>query len=146
MKTKLKYITILIAFLFFGSSIADESQKNIYVVPIQDVIDLGIPGLVNRSIDLAEDKNADLIIFDIDTFGGRVDAATQIKDAISGTDILTVGFINRRAISAGSLIALSCDKIYMTEGATIGATSVVDMSGTKPVSYTHLTLPTINWV
>ena len=107
MKTKLKYITILIAFLFFGSSIADESQKNIYVVPIQDVIDLGIPGLVNRSIDLAEDKNADLIIFDIDTFGGRVDAATQIKDAISGTDILTVGFINRRAISAGSLIALS---------------------------------------
>ena len=131
MKTKLKYITILIAFLFFGSSIADESQKNIYVVPIQDVIDLGIPGLVNRSIDLAEDKNADIIIFDIDTFGGRVDAATQIKDAISGTDILTVGFINRRAISAGSLIALSCDKIYMTEGATIGATSVVDMSGTK---------------
>ena len=131
MKTKLKYITILIAFLFLGSSIADENQKNIYVVPIQDVIDLGIPGLVNRSIDLAEDKNADLIIFDIDTFGGRVDAATQIKDAISGTDILTVGFINRRAISAGSLIALSCDKIYMTEGATIGATSVVDMSGTK---------------
>tara|TARA_B100000579_G_scaffold352569_1_gene306977 strand:+ start:470 stop:1675 length:1206 start_codon:yes stop_codon:yes gene_type:complete len=131
MKTKLKYIIILLGFLIFGPSIAEESQKNIYVVPIQDVIDLGIPGLVNRSISLAEENNADLIVFDIDTFGGRVDAATQIKDAISGTEISTVGFINRRAISAGSLIALSCDKIFMTEGATIGATSVVDMSGTK---------------
>ena len=131
MKTKLKYIIILLGFLIFGPSLAEESQKNIYVVPIQDVIDLGIPGLVNRSISLAEENNADLIVFDIDTFGGRVDAATQIKDAISGTEIPTVGFINRRAISAGSLIALSCDKIFMTEGATIGATSVVDMSGTK---------------
>ena len=131
MKTKLKYVIILLGFLIFGPSLAEESQKNIYVVPIQDVIDLGIPGLVNRSISLAEENNADLIVFDIDTFGGRVDAATQIKDAISGTEISTVGFINRRAISAGSLIALSCDKIFMTEGATIGATSVVDMSGTK---------------
>ena len=131
MKTKLKYIIILLGFLILGPSLAEESQKNIYVVPIQDVIDLGIPGLVNRSISLAEENNADLIVFDIDTFGGRVDAATQIKDAISGTEISTVGFINRRAISAGSLIALSCDKIFMTEGATIGATSVVDMSGTK---------------
>ena len=131
MKTKLKYIIILLGFLIFGPSLAEERQKNIYVVPIQDVIDLGIPGLVNRSISLAEENNADLIVFDIDTFGGRVDAATQIKDAISGTEISTVGFINRRAISAGSLIALSCDKIFMTEGATIGATSVVDMSGTK---------------
>jgi membrane-bound serine protease (ClpP class) len=79
----------------------------------------------------AEQKNADLIIFDIDTFGGRVDAATQIKDAISSSSIPTIAFINRRAISAGSLISLSCNKIYMTEGATIGATSVVDMSGNK---------------
>ena len=72
-----------------------------------------------------------MIVFDIDTFGGRVDAATQIKDSISSTDIETIAFINRRAISAGSLISLSCDQIYMTEGATIGATSVVDMSGSK---------------
>lgn len=110
---------------------AEGLNKKVYVIPIQDVIDLGIPGLVSRGIDLAEENNAKLIIFDIDTFGGRVDAATQIKDSIASTDIETIAFINRRAISAGSLISLSCDKIYMTEGATIGATSVVDMSGSK---------------
>jgi membrane-bound serine protease (ClpP class) len=114
--------------LLFSS---EEPKSLIYIVPINDVIDLGIPSLVTRAVSEAEQKNADLIIFDIDTFGGRVDAATQIKDAISSSSIPTIAFINRRAISAGSLISLSCNKIYMTEGATIGATSVVDMSGNK---------------
>ena len=131
MKTKFKHIWLFILFLTLGSSIAEESKKNIYVVPIQDTIDLGIPSFVNRAISAAEKNSAELIIFDIDTFGGRVDAATQIKDAISATDITTIAFINRRAISAGSLISLSCDQIYMTDGGTIGATSVVDMSGSK---------------
>ena len=131
MKTKFKNIIISAFFLFSVFIAAEGLSKKVYVVPIQDVIDLGIPGLVSRGIDLAESNNADLIIFDIDTFGGRVDAATQIKDAIASTEIETIAFINRRAISAGSLISLSCDQIFMTEGATIGATSVVDMSGSK---------------
>ncbi|RPG64977.1 MAG: nodulation protein NfeD [Flammeovirgaceae bacterium TMED290] len=131
MKTKFKNIILSTIFLMTAIVFAEGLKKKVYVIPIQDVIDLGIPGLVSRGIDLAEVNNAELIIFDIDTFGGRVDAATQIKDAIASTDIETVAFINRRAISAGSLISLSCDKIYMTEGATIGATSVVDMSGSK---------------
>ena len=131
MKTKFKNILIGIAFLLSAFVFAEQTTKKVYVVPIQDVIDLGIPGLVSRAVDLAETNNASLIIFDIDTFGGRVDAATQIKDSISSTEIETVAFINRRAISAGSLISLSCDQIYMTGGATIGATSVVDMSGSK---------------
>ena len=131
MKTKFKNIIIGTIFFISAFIAAEESSKKVYVIPIQDVIDLGIPGLVNRGIDLAESNNADLILFDIDTFGGRVDAATQIKDAIASTEIETIAFINRRAISAGSLISLSCDQIYMTEGATIGATSVVDMSGSK---------------
>lgn len=131
MKTKFKNIILSAIFLMSAMIFAEGLNKKVYVIPIQDVIDLGIPGLVSRGINLAEENNAKLIIFDIDTFGGRVDAATQIKDSIASTDIETIAFINRRAISAGSLISLSCDKIYMTEGATIGATSVVDMSGSK---------------
>ena len=131
MKTKFQ-TTILSWFLASSLLFSSEEPKSlIYIVPINDVIDLGIPSLVTRAVSEAEQKNADLIIFDIDTFGGRVDAATQIKDAISSSSIPTIAFINRRAISAGSLISLSCNKIYMTEGATIGATSVVDMSGNK---------------
>jgi len=131
MKTKFQYIWLFILFIALSGTIAEETKKNIYIIPIQDTIDLGIPSFVNRAIDIAESNNSELIIFDIDTFGGRVDAATQIKDSISETEIPTIAFINRRAISAGSLISLSCDKIYMTDGATIGATSVVDMTGSK---------------
>jgi len=131
MKTKFNKLWIFILCVIFSITLADNHNTKVYVVPIQNTIDLGIPAFVNRAIDTAEKDDAKLIIFDIETFGGRVDAATQVKDAISGTDIQTIAFINRRAISAGSLIALSCDKIYMTSGATIGATSVVDMSGEK---------------
>ena len=80
---------------------------------------------------MAEENSSDFIIFDIDTFGGRVDAATQIKDIILSSQIQTIAFINRRAISAGALISLSCDSIYMTKGATIGAATAVDAQGEK---------------
>ena len=103
----------------------------VYRVPIEGTIDLGLPPFIQRMIDKAESENAAAIIFDINTFGGRVDAATQIKDAILGSDITTIAFINRRAISAGALISLSCEKIYMTGGGLIGAATAVDMSGKK---------------
>ena len=103
----------------------------VYRVPIEGTIDLGLPPFIQRMIDKAESENATAIIFDINTFGGRVDAATQIKDAILGSDITTIAFINRRAISAGALISLSCEKIYMTGGGLIGAATAVDMSGKK---------------
>ena len=106
-------------------------QKKVYVAVIQDEIDLGLAPYVRRVVSEAEKENADAIIFKINTFGGRVDAATQIKDAILSTNILTIAFINNRAISAGSLIALSCNKIVMVEGSSIGATTVVDQAGKK---------------
>ena len=86
---------------------------------------------MKRVISEAENANASAIIFKINTFGGRVDAATQIKDAIINSKLDTYAFIDKRAISAGSLIALSCDKIVMVPGASIGATTVVDQAGKK---------------
>ena len=131
MKTKFNKLWIFILIAIISVVIANNNNAKVYVVPIHNTIDLGIPAFVNRAVNAAEKNDAALIVFEINTFGGRVDAATQIKDAISSTDIETVAFINKRAISAGSLISLSCDKIYMTPGATIGATSAVDMNGEK---------------
>ena len=118
----------IILSLFINVLIA---EPIVYRVPIQGTIDLGLPPFIERTIAAAEEEEAAAIIFDIDTFGGRVDAATQIKDAILGSKVLTVAFINRRAISAGALISLSCEKIYMTGGGTIGAATAVDMQGKK---------------
>ena len=106
-------------------------QKLVYFAYIEGEIDLGLAPYITRVVNEAEENNASAIIFKINTFGGRVDAATQIKDAILSSKILTIGFINNRAISAGALIALSCNKIVMVPGSSIGAATVVDQSGEK---------------
>lgn len=119
----------LIVILFALATFAQ--QKTVYVAYIDTEIGLGLAPYISRVISEAEQNNADAIIFKINTFGGRVDAATQIKDAILSSKVLTIAFINNRAISAGALIALSCNKIVMVPGSSIGAATVVDETGQK---------------
>jgi membrane-bound serine protease (ClpP class) len=124
--------TIQLIILFFISfTIILNAQKKVHIAYIDGEIDLGLSPYLSRVVSDAEKDNAEAIIFKINTFGGRVDAATQIKDAIIGTDLLTIAFINNRAISAGALIALSCKKIIMVPGSSIGAATVVDQTGEK---------------
>jgi len=123
------YFSIII--LFICSSLSISQQKKVYYAKIESEIDLGMAPYINRVVDEAEENKADAIVFHINTFGGRVDAATQIKDAIISSKILTIAFIKNRAISAGSFIALSCKKIVMAPGSSIGAATVVDQAGQK---------------
>lgn len=119
------FFSIFIAFFF------PQETSKVFHIPISGDIDMGLPYYIERGIQEANHQSAELIIFEIDTFGGRVDAATKIKDAILSSKIETVAFINRRAISAGALISLSCNNIVMTDGATIGAATAVDAQGEK---------------
>ncbi|MED5475431.1 MAG: NfeD family protein [Candidatus Neomarinimicrobiota bacterium] len=121
----------MIFFVLILFSILISNDKIVYSVPIEGDIDMGLPFYLERVIKEAEKEDADYIIFNIDTFGGRVDAATKIKDAILNSKVPTIAFINKRAISAGALISLSCNYIYMTSGGTIGAATAVDGSGKK---------------
>lgn len=98
---------------------------------LEGMIDPGVAALVERVVEEATEAKAAAIVFEIDTFGGRVDAATVIRDAILDAEPLTIAFINKRAISAGALISLACDKIVMTQAATMGATTPVEMTGEK---------------
>jgi len=95
------------------------------------MIDPGLTAFVERAVEDAGAAGVDAIVFDIDTFGGRVDAATVIRDAILDAEPLTIAFINKRAISAGALISLACDKIVMVQGGSIGATTPVSGEGEK---------------
>ena len=124
-------IKITLTALLTLISIVLPQNSEVYIGTIEGDIDLGLAPYVRRVVAEAEDANANAIIFKINTFGGRVDAATQIKDAIINSNLETIAFIDKRAISAGSLIALSCDKIIMVPGASIGATTVVDQTGKK---------------
>lgn len=107
------------------------SQKKVLYAEINSEIDLGLAPFVRRVVSEGEARSVDAIVFRINTFGGRVDAATQIKDAILNSRVNTIAFINNRAISAGALIALSCKNICMVYGSSIGAATVVDQQGQK---------------
>lgn len=125
-----KFLVIPIVLLVLVSIVSAQSPK-VYYGKIEGDIDLGLAPYVKRVITEAELNFADAVIFKINTFGGRVDAATQIKDAILDSKVTTIAFINKRAISAGALISLSCENIVMVPGASIGATTVVNQEGTK---------------
>ncbi len=113
------------------TSVASQEPGVIYRVPVTGVIELGLAPFIERSIRLAGEAGADAVILDIDTPGGRVDAAERIADAIAESKIPVYAFVNRRAFSAGALISLATDRIYMLPGSTIGAATPVDGSGTK---------------
>lgn len=108
------------------------AQNNVYVIEIEGPIDNGISEYIKRGIEVAEsDQSTKLIIFKLDTFGGLVDAADDIRKAILNVDLTTAAFINKNAASAGALIALACDSIIVSDGASIGAATVVQGTGEK---------------
>ncbi len=90
---------------------------------------------VRRELEKATAAAAEVVIIEIDTFGGRLDAAVEIRDALLNVDLRTVAFVNKRAISAGALITLAAHDIVMTPGATIGAATPVRFTseGPKPL-------------
>jgi membrane-bound serine protease (ClpP class) len=80
---------------------------------------------VQRVLDEAAAAGAAAVVLEINTFGGRVDAAVQIRDALLNAKLPTVAYVNRRAISAGALISLAAQHLVMAPGATIGAATPV---------------------
>ena len=80
----------------------------------------------------AREMKADLILIHMNTYGGLLDAADSIRTKILKSRIPVYVFIDNNAASAGALISIACDSIYMVPGANIGAATVVDQSG-KPL-------------
>jgi membrane-bound serine protease (ClpP class) len=104
---------------------AQSGRPVVYVAPIEGIIDLGLAPFVQRVLDEAAAAQARAVVLEINTFGGRVDAAVQIRDALLGAQVPTVAYVNRRAISAGALISLAAEHVVMAPGATIGAATPV---------------------
>ena len=98
----------------------------VYVVPITGAIDLGLAPYLNRVLNEAEAEGAAAVLLQIDTPGGRLDAVLQMRDALLGSSVPTIAFVDRTAFSAGALIAIAAEEIYMAPGAVMGAATPVD--------------------
>ena len=106
-------------------------EEPVLVLEIASEVDLGMASYVEKAIQRAEHDHA-AILLHINTFGGRIDAASRIRDAVLHAKVpMTIAFIDPKAISAGAFIALAAKKIVMADGATFGAATPVDGEGVK---------------
>lgn len=104
---------------------AQDEVERVFVVPIHGTIEPGIGHFLERSLNEAADAGATVVILDLQTPGGRLDTVLEMRDAILDSPVPTVAFVNREAFSAGALITIAANQIWMTPGAVFGAATPV---------------------
>ncbi len=132
----LSIFLFIFLFVFTNQLNADETQKDkktkVYKFDIKEEIAPPVWRKTKNAFLQAKDTNADLILIHMNTYGGMLDAADSIRTIILHSQIPVYVFIDNNAASAGALISIACDSIYMRSGANIGAATVVDQTG-KPL-------------
>lgn len=125
------FVAIGMAILFVTPVWGQQGDRLVYVATVSGTIDLGMTPYIKRVLREAAKADAETVILDINTPGGRLDAALEIKDAVLGADIPVIAYVNREAFSAGALIAIAANTIYIAPGGVIGAATPVDGTGEK---------------
>jgi membrane-bound serine protease (ClpP class) len=129
---RLLYLTFqmtLILSLLSSQSIAQTEGLTVYEFSINEDINANAWRNTQQAYLKASLENADIVLIKMNTFGGLVNFADSIRRTILDSPIKTIVYIDHNAASAGALIALACDRIYMAKGSSIGAASVVNQTG-----------------
>ncbi|SDJ86554.1 membrane-bound serine protease (ClpP class) [Catalinimonas alkaloidigena] len=124
MKKILSFCLLLCALVVHGAG-----AVNVFVLEIRSDIDPRMSRYVELALAQATEQNADYVIIDMDTYGGALNDADDIRTRILEYPKPVWVFINKDAASAGALISIACDSIYMAPGASIGAATVVTGDG-----------------
>jgi membrane-bound serine protease (ClpP class) len=123
-----KYIGV---FLFFLFALAQASAQKVMIIKIREEINPQMSHFVELGLEKATAEASDYIIIDMDTYGGALADADKIRSLLLEYPKPVYVYINKNAASAGALISIACDSIYMDEGSNIGSATVVDGEG-KP--------------
>ena len=118
------WLTGLLFFFHLAASVADNAPiqgKHVYKITISGNIDPGMAAFLKRSLQDIPDEPGSLIVIMMDTYGGRVDAALEMVDALLAVkQAQTIAFVTNKAISAGALVSLACNRLVMMPSSTIG--------------------------
>ncbi len=112
---------------------AAEASRPVYIIPVRDDIEESIVYIVRRGMNEAIDHNAEAVILDMDTNGGRGDAMIEIMELLENFKGNTITYVNTKAYSAGAFIAVATKHIYMAPSSVIGAAAPVMMAPTGDV-------------
>ncbi len=120
---------------------AQKSDATIYVLPIRGAIEPALLYVVRRGFREASALGADAIFFPMDTPGGAVNVTEDIVDLIARVEVPTYIFVENNAISAGAIIALASDYIFMAPGSKIGDAMPILMS--PGGGFSHFLMPSV---
>ena len=123
------FISLLLIALLPLGAMAQNDKKTVYCFSIDEEIAPPASLRVEKAMAEAAELNADIIVVHINTFGGTLDDADKIRTAFLQADRPVYAYIDNNAASAGALISIACDSIYMHSGSSIGAATVVDQMG-----------------
>jgi membrane-bound serine protease (ClpP class) len=119
----------LLPFGTVGTAGAETGSVPVYVIPVNGDVEPAMAGYIERAVLEAGTNPEAVIVLEIDTFGGRVDSALKIVDTMTGINgPRTIAFVKNKAISAGALIALSCNDLVMQPNTTIGDCAPISFS------------------
>jgi len=119
----------ILFFLILCSSAVLAQRKTVYIYEIKSEIGPAAWNLTKKAFQRASEENAAVMLIELNTYGGMVDYADSIRTKIITAPFKTIVFIDNNAASAGALISIACDRIYMAKSANIGAASVVNEKG-----------------
>jgi membrane-bound serine protease (ClpP class) len=128
-------IAAIVIVAICGGSIALGAQAlpNLFVIPISGDVEPGMAAFLKRALNDIPDTPDSLIVVEMDTFGGRVDSALEMVDAlINVKKAKTIAFVTNKAISAGALISLACHQLVMKNNTTIGDCAPITYSKEGP--------------
>ena len=126
----MKRFSVLVVLLLVSlSAFCSDSLSVFYRIRLDGDIDVAAQRLVVLGLEKAAEAEADYVMLDLNTYGGAVNAADSIRTAILRYDRPVIVYVNMQAASAGALISIACDSIYMRTGSSIGAATVVDQTG-----------------
>lgn len=126
MKIKIRSIILLLLMVVFLSNIGyADSSGDVYIVPIKGEINKATYNFLKHTMDKLIYDGASTIIFEIDTYGGLIDEAENIKNLIISSPMPTISYVNNKAESAGVLITIASEKVVMANSATIGSAETI---------------------
>ena len=124
-----RFIVFLAFLLMSISAFCTDSLTVFYRIRLDQDIDQSSQRLVTLGLEKALEAEADYVLLDLNTYGGAVNAADSIRSAILRYEKPVIAYVNMQAASAGALISIACDSIYMKTGSSIGAATVVSQTG-----------------
>ncbi|NLG17229.1 MAG: serine protease [Fibrobacter sp.] len=136
----MKFFWSLLLLTISFSSVASDTDSSksfpakpvVIVIPVEGTVDPGMAAFVSRALRDSRKYTDKIVVFELDSYGGQVDAAFQIVDTILSVEDSTISYVKTKAISAGALIALAGNRLVMKNATTIGDVAPLTMSNDGP--------------